>query len=86
MPRPTSLSSLLNASRGLIFPVRWHEPFGLAVIESLYFGCPVFATPYGALPELVQEVLDKLADGELSQPLDVLGPSGLSVMKLRESL
>lgn len=44
---------LLNASRGLIFPVLWHEPFGLAVIESLYFGCPVFATPYGALPELV---------------------------------
>ena len=46
---------LLNASNGLIFPVRWHEPFGLAVIESLYFGCPVFSTPYGALPELVPE-------------------------------
>ena len=46
---------LLNASSGLILPVRWHEPFGLAVIESLYFGCPVFATPYGALPELVPE-------------------------------
>ena len=45
--------NLLNASQGMIFPVRWHEPFGLAVIESLYFGCPVFATPYGALPELV---------------------------------
>ncbi|QHI99038.1 glycosyltransferase [Xylophilus rhododendri] len=44
---------LLNASRGLVFPVLWHEPFGLAVIESLYFGCPVFGTPYGALPELV---------------------------------
>lgn len=44
---------LLNASNGLIFPVRWHEPFGLAVIESLYFGCPVFSTPYGALPELL---------------------------------
>lgn len=25
----------LNASRGLIFPVRWHEPFGLAVIEPV---------------------------------------------------
>ena len=23
---------LLNGSKGLIFPVRWHEPFGLAVI------------------------------------------------------
>ena len=44
---------LLQGSRGLIFPVLWHEPFGLAVIESLYFGCPVFSTPYGALPELV---------------------------------
>ena len=43
----------LRHSRGMIFPVRWHEPFGLAVIESLYFGCPVFATPYGALPEIV---------------------------------
>jgi glycosyltransferase involved in cell wall biosynthesis len=44
---------LLNESRGMIFPVRWNEPFGLAVIESLYFGNPVFATPYGALPEIV---------------------------------
>ena|GEM_PF-53569 len=44
---------LLRNSSGLVFPVRWHEPFGLAVIESLYFGAPVFATPYGALPELV---------------------------------
>ena len=45
--------SVMRRSKGLVFPVRWHEPFGLAVIESLYFGCPVFATPYGALPELV---------------------------------
>jgi glycosyltransferase involved in cell wall biosynthesis len=46
---------VMRHSRGLVFPVRWHEPFGLAVIESLYFGCPVFSTPYGALPELVTE-------------------------------
>ena len=44
---------LLNNSRGLIFPVRWHEPFGLAIIESQYFGAPVFGTTYGSLPELV---------------------------------
>lgn len=47
--------SLLNASRGMIFPTRWHEPFGLAIIESMYFGCPVFATPYGSIPEIVPE-------------------------------
>ncbi len=53
---------LLGASRGLILPVLWHEPFGLAVTESLYFGCPVFATPYGALPELVPEDGGVLSD------------------------
>lgn len=44
---------LLRHSKGLIFPVRWHEPFGLALTESLYFGCPIFGTPYGSLPEIV---------------------------------
>lgn len=46
-------SHLINGSKALLFPVRWNEPFGLAVVESLYFGCPVFGTPYGSLPELV---------------------------------
>ena len=46
-------NSFLNFSKGLIFPVLWHEPFGLAIIESLYFGCPVFGTPYGSLPEII---------------------------------
>ncbi len=46
-------SRLINGSKALLFPVRWNEPMGLAVVESLYFGCPVFGTPYGALPELV---------------------------------
>ena len=46
---------LLNGSKGLIFPVKWHEPFGLTIIESLFYGCPIFGTPYGSLPELVKE-------------------------------
>ena len=46
-------SQIMNTSKGLIFPVLWNEPFGLAIIESLYFGCPVFGTPYGALPEII---------------------------------
>jgi len=47
--------SLLKQSKGLVFPVRWNEPFGLALTESLYFGCPVFGTPYGSLPDIVKE-------------------------------
>ena len=45
----------MRSSKGLIFPVKWHEPFGLAIIESLFFGCPIFGTPYGSLPELVNK-------------------------------
>ncbi len=52
----------LQHSKGLVFPVRWHEPFGLAIIESLYFGAPVFGTPYGSLPELVNEDLGFLSN------------------------
>jgi glycosyltransferase involved in cell wall biosynthesis len=44
---------IINGSRALIFPVLWHEPFGNAIIESLYFGCAVLGTKYGSLPEIV---------------------------------
>ena len=46
-------NALIQASKGLIFPAIWHEPFGLAILESLYFGCPIFGTPYGSMPELL---------------------------------
>ena len=46
-------NEILRGSAAFLFPVRWHEPFGLALVESLYFGCPVFGTPYGSLPEIV---------------------------------
>ena len=55
-------NKILDQSSGLIFPVRWHEPFGLAIIESLYFGCPVFATTYGSLPEIVNSQVGFLSN------------------------
>jgi len=46
---------IMSKSKGLIFPVLWNEPFGLAIIESLYAGCPVFGPNYGSIPELITE-------------------------------
>lgn len=57
-------NELVRRSRGLVFPVRWHEPFGLAITESLYLGCPVFGTPYGSLPELVRAEVGFLTASE----------------------
>lgn len=48
-------NKIINGSKALVFPVLWNEPFGIALIESLYFGCPVIGTPYGSLPELITE-------------------------------
>lgn len=57
-------NALLRPARGLVFPVLWEEPFGIAVIEALYFGVPVFATPYGSLPELVPAHAGFLSNSE----------------------
>ena len=60
----TKKDALVNGSKGLLFPVRWHEPFGIAITESLFYGCPVFGTPYGSLPELVNEEVGFLSNRE----------------------
>ncbi len=45
---------LLTKARALLFPIRWNEPFGVAVIEALACGTPVIAMNKGAMPEIIQ--------------------------------
>lgn len=44
---------LLAGARATLFPIRWNEPFGLVMIESLACGTPVLAFPEGAAPEVI---------------------------------
>jgi len=69
-------NEIIKYSKGLIFPVRWHEPFGLALIESLYFGCPVFGTPYGSLPEIVIPEVGYLTTTAASSALELADAVG----------
>ena len=64
-------NNLLKGSRGLIFPVLWNEPFGLSIVESLYFGCPVFGTPYGSLKEIIQPIVG-LTSNSLSRLVEAV--------------
>lgn len=68
----TKKNRLLAASKALLFPILWSEPFGLAVIEALYAGCPVFGSPYGALPEIVTPATGVLST-QKSDLIDAIG-------------
>jgi len=65
----------LSKTAGLLFPVLWHEPFGIAVVEALVSGAPVLATPFGSLPELVGPQVGKicLSENEMIEAVGQLG-------------
>lgn len=44
---------LLRNAAATLCPVRWPEPFGLVMIESMACGTPVFALRDGSIPEVV---------------------------------
>ncbi|MGC5020027.1 glycosyltransferase [Micromonospora sp. DT47] len=45
---------LLAGAKASLFPLRWEEPGGTAVVESLALGTPVVATARGCMPELIE--------------------------------
>lgn len=45
----------LVRSQGMLFPISWHEPFGLVVLESLACGTPVIAFDNGSPSELIED-------------------------------
>ena len=55
---------IMNDSDAFLFPVRWHEPFGIAIIEAMAMGMPVFGSPYGSLPEIIQEGMGKICNNK----------------------
>ena len=50
---PQQTIAYMKGARFLIFPSRWYEPFGLALIEAAACGVPAIASRIGAIPELV---------------------------------
>ena len=47
--------NLFAGARALLMPIRWPEPFGMVIIESLACGTPVLAFDEGAAAELIDD-------------------------------
>jgi glycosyltransferase involved in cell wall biosynthesis len=55
---------LLASARASLFPLRWEEPGGTAVVESLALGTPVIGIGRGCLPELIEQGRTGLLTGD----------------------
>ena len=42
-------------ARATLFPIRWGEPFGMVLIESMASGTPIIAFGRGSVPEIVRD-------------------------------
>ena len=52
---PADLAPVVAGARAMVFPIQWHEPFGLVITEAMACGTPVITRPCGAATELVDD-------------------------------
>jgi glycosyltransferase involved in cell wall biosynthesis len=52
---PADRGRVLGSAAALLHPIRFAEPFGLSVVESMACGTPVVAYGKGSMPEVVDE-------------------------------
>jgi hypothetical protein len=57
-------AEIISRASGLLFPVLWNEPFGIAVIEALVSGTPVLASGLGSLPELLVPEVGRICEDD----------------------
>jgi glycosyltransferase involved in cell wall biosynthesis len=47
--------AIMSTARFLMFPSKWHEPFGRTIVESFAAGTPVIGASVGGVTELVKD-------------------------------
>ncbi|MFW6290625.1 MAG: glycosyltransferase family 4 protein [Mariniphaga sp.] len=64
---------LLGGALGLLFPIDWPEPFGLAMIEAMACGTPVIAYKCGSVPEVVDEGVTGFVVSSQEEAVEAVG-------------
>ena len=83
----TTKRELLGRAAALLFPIRWEEPFGLVMIESMACGTPVLATRRGSVPEVVDEGISGFIVDDVDEMVAAFRQIGdLSPRRIREQV
>ena len=70
---PMRRDALLGGAAALLHPIRFEEPFGLSVVESMACGTPVIAAPRGSMLELIREGENGFIAGDVDGAVDAVG-------------
>jgi len=75
----SALAELYGGALATLYPISWHEPFGLVMAESMACGTPVVAYNVGSVPEVVDDAVTGFVVDQLQ------GTQGLADAVLRVS-
>ncbi|WP_328460677.1 glycosyltransferase family 4 protein [Actinoplanes sp. NBC_00393] len=70
---PDERGTILGSGAALLHPIRFAEPFGLSVVESMACGTPVIAFRKGSMPEVVDEGVTGRVVDTVDQAVDAVG-------------
>ena len=72
-------AAFYGKANGFLMPIRWPEPFGLTMIESMACGTPVIAYSLGSVPEII-------TNGITGRVIQISGNEEEDVKKMGETL
>jgi glycosyltransferase involved in cell wall biosynthesis len=64
---PAERAAVLGSGAALLHPIRFAEPFGLSVVESMACGTPVVAYRKGSMPEVIDDGVTGLLVGDVDE-------------------
>lgn len=62
----------LGQARALLHLVKFHEPFGLSVVEAMACGTPVIANRRGSMPEIIQDGVNGFLVDDADEALEAV--------------
>jgi glycosyltransferase involved in cell wall biosynthesis len=77
-------NELLGGAMALLFPIQWHEPFGLVMAEAMACGAPVIALRGGSVDEVVREGVSGFVCDNVEQMVAAVEKLPLDAAAVRE--